>query len=104
MEDQYKAAELHCRINRNGNGAEDFKVAGKILRDTARDAHTNVVQSLQPMLHGRNYQHLSGMEAHEARQADVDRMIVILDALKTLGDFGLHLGLMALREAETSKN
>lgn len=84
---------LNARPNLNGNTAADFKRHAREMMQAVQETREKLRPINAHLLHGRNYQHLSGDEAYYAKVQDDIRTKQAFEALQTLEQFAVDLGL-----------
>lgn len=87
---------LHTRPGRNGNPPHDFTDAAYAMLKASRDLETLIKESIVPLVHGRNYQHLPENEQTDARTRDVNKVNALLGAVAEARDLGEAFGAIGI--------
>lgn len=80
---------INAKPNLNGNTPDDFVDAAESLYATASETGIVVKRALAEILHGRNYQ--CSVNPDAAREADLARISVIIDAIEDLKKVAIEL-------------
>jgi hypothetical protein len=88
--------EIRSRPHNNGNDHSTFVTEGEDLRKTIIAAEGALQMIMADLMHGRNYQHISGDQAIRARASDLEmagQMRKDLDRIKEFAENIMSIGL-----------